>query len=235
MTRRLLTLTTAVAFGGALVLALARTAEASASFDYDFGSCAQVTGTCALDTALGSTLTFTSNGVPVTADGFSLPSTPAALFIRSTVPTALGIASEANHEIDPTEFVSLDLSGLAAQGITSALLAIDGVAPGPTPAPEQFRVCNSTADNVLCSASTFDHVFGANGGNGLPNTWAGTVAWSVADPFIDVTGVVTSAVSSDVLIDSLAAVPESSTWAMLLIGFAGLGLAGYRRGLQSRS
>jgi hypothetical protein len=194
-----------------------------------------VTGTCALDTALRSTLTFTSNGLSVTADGFSVPSTPAALFIRSKVPTALGIASEANHEIDPTEFVSLDLSGLAAQGITSALLAIDGVAPGPTPAPEQFRVCNSTADNVLCSASTFDHVFGANGGNGLPNTWAGTVAWSVADPFIDVTGVVTPAVSSDVLIDSLAAVPESSTWAMLLIGFAGLGLAGYRRGLQSRS
>lgn len=226
MTRRLLTLTTAVAFGGALVSALA--SEASASFDYHFGSCAQVTGTCALDTALGSTLTFTSNGVPVTADGFSLPSTPAALFIRSTVPTALGIASEASHEIDPTEFVSLDLSGLAAQGITGALLAIDGVAPGPTPAPEQFRVCNSTADDVLCSASTFNNVFGANGGNGLPNTWAGTVDWSVAAPFIDVTGVVTPAVNSDVLIDSLV-VPEPTSLMLIVTALAGMVLARYRK------
>ena len=33
----------------------------------------------------------------------------------------------------------------------------------------------------------------------------------------------------------LAAVPEPSTWAMLLIGFVGLGFAGYRRGVQARA
>jgi phospholipase/lecithinase/hemolysin len=32
-----------------------------------------------------------------------------------------------------------------------------------------------------------------------------------------------------------AAVPESSTWAMLLLGFAGLGYAGYRRGARARA
>lgn len=33
----------------------------------------------------------------------------------------------------------------------------------------------------------------------------------------------------------LAAVPEPSTWAMLLIGFVGLGFAGYRRGVKARA
>ncbi len=32
-----------------------------------------------------------------------------------------------------------------------------------------------------------------------------------------------------------AAVPEASTWAMMLFGFAGLGFAGYRRGRSPRS
>jgi phospholipase/lecithinase/hemolysin len=33
----------------------------------------------------------------------------------------------------------------------------------------------------------------------------------------------------------LAAVPEPSTWAMLALGFAGLGFAGYRRGVKARA
>ena len=32
-----------------------------------------------------------------------------------------------------------------------------------------------------------------------------------------------------------SAVPESSTWAMLLLGFAGLGLAGFRRARKNRA
>jgi hypothetical protein len=32
-----------------------------------------------------------------------------------------------------------------------------------------------------------------------------------------------------------AAVPESSTWVMMLLGFAGLGFAGYRHGWKGRN
>jgi len=32
-----------------------------------------------------------------------------------------------------------------------------------------------------------------------------------------------------------AAVPEPTTWAMMLLGFAGLGYAGYRRARQTRA
>jgi hypothetical protein len=34
---------------------------------------------------------------------------------------------------------------------------------------------------------------------------------------------------------SVMAVPEPSTWAMMLVGFAGLGLAGYRRAREVRA
>jgi PEP-CTERM motif len=36
-------------------------------------------------------------------------------------------------------------------------------------------------------------------------------------------------------IEGIAAVPEPSTWAMLLIGFAGIGFGAYRRSRQSGS
>jgi uncharacterized membrane protein len=34
---------------------------------------------------------------------------------------------------------------------------------------------------------------------------------------------------------SVPVVPETSTWAMILVGFAGLGLAGYRRAREQRA
>ena len=39
---------------------------------------------------------------------------------------------------------------------------------------------------------------------------------------------------NDGLFGSLTAAPEPSTWAMMLLGFAGLGFAGYRRGARAR-
>jgi phospholipase/lecithinase/hemolysin len=38
--------------------------------------------------------------------------------------------------------------------------------------------------------------------------------------------------TAEFAVDALTAVPEVSTWAMMLIGFAGLGFAGYRRSRQ---
>ena len=37
------------------------------------------------------------------------------------------------------------------------------------------------------------------------------------------------------IVASFSVVPESSTWAMLLLGFAGLGFAGYRRAMASHA
>ena len=38
--------------------------------------------------------------------------------------------------------------------------------------------------------------------------------------------------TAEFALDALNAVPEPSTWAMILVGFAGLGFAGYRRSRQ---
>jgi outer membrane lipase/esterase len=38
--------------------------------------------------------------------------------------------------------------------------------------------------------------------------------------------------TAEFALDALNAVPEASTWAMMLVGFAGLGFAGYRRSRQ---
>jgi hypothetical protein len=37
-------------------------------------------------------------------------------------------------------------------------------------------------------------------------------------------------IARGIVITQVAAVPEPSTWAMLLLGFCGLGFLGYRRG-----
>ena len=45
-----------------------------------------------------------------------------------------------------------------------------------------------------------------------------------------------SAVAGNVLLREIdaSAVPEPSTWAMMLLGFAGLGFFGYRRTVKAR-
>jgi hypothetical protein len=40
---------------------------------------------------------------------------------------------------------------------------------------------------------------------------------------------------SSILGNAFSVVPEASTWAMMLIGFAGLGYAGYRRAREPRA
>ena len=56
----------------------------------------------------------------------------------------------------------------------------------------------------------------------------GTVSGSFGFLLTPVTGPAVSAIPG-----SVAAAPELSTWTMLIVGFAGLGLAGYRRARAS--
>ena len=246
--QRLLILLGVVVFGGALALTVGTTTASAHS--YDFSSCAQVItpSICTVNVQLPGivSLPFTSDGDTVTADGFTKPNTPAGLFIKNEGPgtsqSGLGIGNQANHEINATEYVSLDLSKLAAEGITSGTLSIESVqtasAPPPLGTPEElFQVCNSRADNAFCSISTFNQTFGPNGGQGTPDTWAGTVDWTAAAPFLQISGVNNissppAIVLSDVLVDSLVTaekVPEPGSMALVATGLVGLVFARYRK------
>jgi hypothetical protein len=191
-------------------------------------------------------LPFIDQGDTVIADGFTKPSTPAGLFIKNEGPgtgqNGLGLGGQVDFEIDATQFVSLDLSQLAAKGITSGTLSIESVqvATGPPPlgTPEElFQVCNSTADNAFCSGSTFNQTFGPNRAVDNPDTWKGTVDWTAGAPFLEVSGVNNlstppAIVLSDVLIDRLETVenvPEPGSMALIATGLVGLVFARYRK------
>ena len=60
----------------------------------------------------------------------------------------------------------------------------------------------------------------SNGGTAPNNAIYGVVAWGAGAPAPDYTSAV----------GLTPAVPEPSTWAMMALGFAGLGFAGYRKG-----
>ena len=114
------------------------------------------------------------------------------------------------------------------------------VASGPPPlgTPEElFQVCNSRADNAFCSIPTFNQIFGPNGGQGTPDTWAGTVDWTAAAPFLQISGVNNTStppaiVLGDVRVDSLVTaekVPEPGSMALIATGLVGLVFARYRK------
>ena len=110
---------------------------------------------------------------------------------------------------------------------------------------------NGASASVL-NGTQYNNPFGQSGGGAFPvgfngnsnaNSWS-TIAgvsldglalgsWnvlsvSIADGGFDGSGA-TSATIDSITLPSVAAVPEPSTWAMMMLGFAGLGVLSYRR------
>jgi hypothetical protein len=76
----------------------------------------------------------------------------------------------------------------------------------------------SSSGDLLPAGSYFIEITGVNAGGGFP---------------LVVNGNVTAVTGPDPV--GAAPVPEVSTWAMMLVGFAGLGYVGYRRARQPRA
>jgi hypothetical protein len=126
------------------------------------------------------------------------------------------------------------------EGLTSATLLGSSVGNTAEVAAGNSDAITVTADNVFFNFSDPNQDFlkfysSANNGTFLcyqtfafcGGTGAGIVieVAGAADPFQSMTG--------NQLIASVASVPELSTWAMMLLGFAGIGLMAYRRKSKS--
>lgn len=100
---------------------------------------------------------------------------------------------------------------------------------GPAPTAETFSYNLYIPSNTLASVLVFAEAISAGG---YPTG-------AIADPYIQINSNFANAgqfafiESAGIVNSPVAGVPETSTWAMMLLGFAGLGFAGYRGSRKS--
>jgi hypothetical protein len=167
---------------------------------------------------LGTTQTYTAGGATITAAGFaSSLTTPTALFAKNLGGDEIGLGLNndptGEHEISGLSFIQMNMTGARTAGMTGFSFMMDSTTGG-----ESWTVLGSNSATSL-------GVQVASGSDELEHVLSGTDAAFTFYSFFDVTG--------NVLLNhvdaTVAAVPESSTWAMMILGFAGVGLLAYRR------
>ena len=156
---------------------------------------------------LGTSQTYTSGGITLTASGFSSPFTPTDLYGKNEpgVQQGLGISGLPNNEIGGTAFVQLDVAPIMSFG--TGMLTIDSVQPG-----ENYDIWVS-------------NVFGQRGTEIIANGTLDNIAFSV--PLTQGTFLgISAGTSGNVLLNSISvsSVPEPTT--LVLFG-TGLLLAGF--------
>ena len=161
---------------------------------YNFTACPTSNPGCTANAALPSMVTYTDNGISITANGYSgIPTlTPRNLFFKnggSPAETGLGLDGSLENEITPGLAIQLDLTNLAKAGVTSGTLTIGSVQVG-----DSFQICSSATLGLI---GTCGSVVAGNAGAIIPEA----VTWSVADPIISViAGPNTASTSDNVLL-----------------------------------
>jgi hypothetical protein len=130
---------TFLAFAGLIAL-LPKPARAN-SITYDFGGC---TDGSICSGPVGITASYTSKGYKIQATAFSSDSDH--LFIKKGTgdERGLGMTGTTKDEIQPGEFIQLDVSSLASAGFTSGSLMFGSVQPG-----EGYKICVSNATGII--------------------------------------------------------------------------------------
>ena len=200
---------------GAAVLAAATAGNAAVSINFN-----SATGN------IGNSHTYTSGGYSVTATGYASNGNQTALFGKNNGgdENGLGLNGYTDNEINGpgTDFIQLDVSAILA-GATGATFFM-----GSTTNNEWWAVFGTNTAGTLPGGSAL--ITGSNeNSHNLPG-------WG-SYKYYDFVALGTKNVDNqfnagNVLLGGIAltpAVPEPATWAMMLLGFAGIGAAMRRK------
>jgi hypothetical protein len=163
-----------------------------------------------------NTQTFTAGGITISANGFTSgnfsgpPNLPLFVKTGGGDETGLGsnVDSTGDHELNSTQWIQINFTAARAAGVTDFDFVMDS-----STTPDAWRVFGSNSatslgSQILTGTDELEHdLTGANGAFAFYNFQATAGNVLVAS------------------VSGVSAVPEPATWAMMLIGFAGLGFA----------
>jgi hypothetical protein len=204
---------TALAIGAAVALGASCAQAATLTWDLSNGVAAP--GHAVLNTQIVSACG--GCGITVTENGFTGPialstGTPnTALFLKNTGGDEIGVGlvnGGTDRELTPPNIIQIDFSAARMAGVTGFDFQMDS-----STTPDAWQVFGSNSATSL-------GVSVATGTDEAVHTLTGTNANFMFYNF--------EATAGNVLVASVSgvsAVPEPATWAMMLLGFAGLGFA----------
>jgi hypothetical protein len=170
---------------------------------------------------LGITESYTSSGISITAAGFTNASfsDKTDLYGKngSGDEKGLGLNNDRDHEISGDNIIRIDFSNARNAGLTGFLFSMNSSTGGEK--WEVFGSNSATSGYTVVASGTDELLHSISGANGLFKYY-----------FFEDDG---SSRHDNVLLYTVgamtAAVPEPSTWAMMILGFAGVGSLAYRR------
>jgi hypothetical protein len=172
---------------------------------------------------LGTTESYVSGGISITAAGFSSSSFnhPTDLFGKNngSDEKGLGLTDDPSHEneISGTNLIRIDFSNARSAGITGFSFSMNSSTGGEDWIVYGSNSATSGLTQVAVGSDEVLHNLSGTAGTYKYYFFEDEFSWS----------------NDNVLLASVsgmtAAVPEPSTWAMMILGFAGVGFMSYRR------
>jgi hypothetical protein len=158
--------------------------------------------------ATGKVESWTSGGLTITATGFTSAGKEDDLFIKTDGGDehGLGLVGDSDGEIQPGNFIQLNVSSLDKDGISSGTLTFGSVQPG-----EGYEICVTNTAGTLKGATCF---------SGNLDEMPVNVTWG-KDEYIDITATKGDVLISDFSFDA-ASTPEPGTMGLTILGAAGL-------------